>query len=318
MTLTNKDLIEKVTSADLQAGGGYMSPEQANRFIDLTIDESVMLKMVRVHRATRPSGELDKLNIGAPVTEYAPEAQDTGNVYNATFGKVEWNVKKLRSAFNISSEALEDNIEGAGFQDTLVRAFAKRIATDLEMAAIQGDSSITDSSDPVNRLLKSLDGWKKQTDTGAHYVDAAGGPISKDLFSAAIKAMPAKYLTRYNELRFFASPTIYQDYLDSLTDRQTTLGDTVLTQTGEVRVFGIPLVRVPLIPENLGETQDESFVWLTFPQNFIWVVFRDIKVNWFFNGRTDNWENTTYTRVDARIENLDAVVRINNIKRATA
>lgn len=311
--------ITKITTTDLKppVGAGYMLPEQATRFIDMTVDESVLLKMVRIHRTSRPQGEIDKLNLAEPVTEGAAEATDTGNLYpvNSITSKVEFTTKKVRSAFDLSKETLEDNIEGAGFRQTILQAFAKRIATDLEMLAIQGDKTkYAADTTALGRLLKVLDGWEVQTRSGVHLVDANGAIISKSLFSRALRAMPRKYLIAYNRLRWFASPSIYQDYVDQLTDRQTTLGDTALTQGNqEIRVFGIPLIRVPLIPENLGDTGNRTFVWLTFPENFIWVIQRAIEVNWFFNARKDSWENTTFTRIDALIENKDAVVRLDNL-----
>jgi len=172
----NQKLIQKVTTDELNAGG-LMLPEQFDRFVDLTVDESVMLKLVRVEKRAKPRGEIDKLNIGQPVTESAAENADTGNTYNPTFSKVEYTVKKVRSAFDLSTEALEENIEGENFRETIMNSFAKsiegenfretimnsfakRISTDLELLAIQGDTTTYASDNTVlGRLLKRLDGW---------------------------------------------------------------------------------------------------------------------------------------------------------------
>jgi len=311
--MDNQTLISKITTTDLD-NGGLMLPEQFERFVDLTVDQSVLLKMVRVERRSKPKGEIDKLNIGQPVTESAAENTDTGNVYNPTFSKVEYAVKKVRSAFDLSTEALSENIEGAAFRETLMNSFAKRIATDLELLAIQGDTT-TYAADgtALGRLLKRLDGWYVQTNSGCHYVDAKGQPVSKDLFSKMIKALPVKYRQAYGDLRFFCSPTVYQDFVDTLSDRATALGDTALSGASPVTVYGIPLVPVPMIPETLGTDSNQTFVWLTFPKNFVMVVFREITVHWEFRPRKDAWENTTYTQVDFLIEDKDAIVRANNV-----
>jgi len=309
----NQKLIQKVTTDDLSAGG-LMLPEQFDRFVDLTIDESVMLKMVRTERRTKPRGEIDKLNIGQPVTESAAENADTGNTYNPAFSKVEYTVKKVRSAFDLSTEALDENIEGENFRETIMNSFAKRISTDLELLAIQGDATTYASDNSVlGRLLKRLDGWYVQTNSGCHYVDAGGAPVSKELFSGMIKALPTKYRQAYSDLRFFVSPTVYQDFVDSLSERATALGDNALSGRAPVTVYGIPVVAVPMIPETLGASNDQTFIWLTFPKNFIMVIFREITVHWEFRPRKDAWENTTYTQVDFIIEDKDAIVRANNV-----
>lgn len=311
--MDNQALINKITTTELSAGG-LMLPEQFDRFVDLTIDESVMLKMVRVERRSKPRGEIDKLNIGQPVTESATENADTGNVYNPTFSKVEYTVKKVRSAFDLSTEALRENIEGENFRETLMNSFAKRIATDLELLAIQGDTvKYANDNTPLGRLLKRLDGWYVQTNTGCNYVDAGGAPVSKELFSKMIKALPTKYRQAYGDLRFFVSPTVYQDFVDTLSDRATALGDAALSGATPVTVYGIPVIPVPMIPENLGPNQNQTFIWLTFPKNFIMVIFREITVHWEFRPRKDAWENTTYTQVDFIIEDKEAIVRADNV-----
>ena len=47
--------------------------ELADHFIDLVVDESELLKLVRVHRTDAPSGDLTKLNVNTYVTEAATE-----------------------------------------------------------------------------------------------------------------------------------------------------------------------------------------------------------------------------------------------------
>ncbi|MEM4407927.1 MAG: hypothetical protein QXI19_04215, partial [Candidatus Caldarchaeum sp.] len=86
-----------------------------------------------------------------------------------------------------------------------------------------------------------------------------------------------------------------------------------------VRPFGIPLVEVPLFDSTLagtysGATGNHSYVELTFPQNRIVGVQREIKVYREFLRRVDAIEFTVYTRVAVAIENLEALVHLKDVK----
>lgn len=317
--MNNKDLLEKVIDTTALASGGQLLGDQAQKFLDLTVDVSKMLKMVRTMSKTIPHGEIDTINVGSPVTEKATENADTGNIYDPSFGKIEYTCVKVRSAFNLTTEAYQDNIERKGLRQRTMTSFAKRISTDLEYLAIQGNTTLYTGSDVISRLLKTDNGWHQQTSTGCNYVDAAGAGISLALFNAMIKAMPARFKMSRAGLIFFVSPSAYQDYWDSLAGRLTGLGDYKIdgTPNQAIRAYGIPVVEIPLIPENLTISSpysiDGTFIWLTFPENFIWITLRMMDVYWEFQPRTDRWENTTYCQVDQIIEQKAAIVKANNV-----
>ena len=311
-----KELIEKTIDTTALAAGGKLLGDQASTFIDLTVDVSRMLKMVRSETRTIPHGELDTINVGAPVSEKATENADTGNIYDPTFGKIPYAVTKVRSAFNLTTESYQDNIEGRGLRTRTMTSFAKRMSTDMEFLAISGDASITGST-VTDRLLKTDDGWHVQTATGCHYVDCNGTRVSRKLFNEMIKALPSKFKMSRAGLVFFVSPSSYQDYWDERADRQTGLGDRSIDQEIPLRAYGIPVVEIPLIPEDLVVIDpyklDGTFVWLTFPENFIWITLRMFDIYWEFKPRTDRWENTTYSQVDMVIENKDAIVKATDV-----
>lgn len=337
-----REALKTILTTDMTGGnrGGLMLPEQMDRFLDLTLEYSSMLGIVRNERKRRQSGELDTLNVGSVVTEGANEDPGDGSSpaeeVKAAFAKIEYAMKKLRSMFDISTETLLDNIESeaalldshgglagdepaTSFRDTLMKAYAKRIASDLELLAIRGDESIPGSSSKLERLLKKNDGWHVLTATGCHYVDLAFTNVSVDVFSAMLKALPAPYLKDLTGLRWFMGPQTKINWDRKIVDRQTDLGDKVL-QGDSTRPFGIPIVMVPLIPEDLdfddGTTvsANNSFIWLTFPENFIYILRRYVETYWEFKPRRDKWENTTYTETDMQIENKDAIVKAINLK----
>lgn len=244
---TNEEIIEKTIETSDFLNSGLLNPEQQDRFIVLVKKFSTLLPMVRFVRMPQPKMDIDKLHVGEPVTESADENTDTGNLAKPKFNKVELVAKKVRSAWNISTETLQANIEQNNFESTVMQAMTARIATDLEMLGIQGDSSII-GTDPVSRLLKRLDGWALQTDEG-HILDAGGAAIQKGIFAEMKRMMPKQYRNDPG-LRWILSDTIANDWLDTLADRETDVGDRALGGSG-ISPYGIPMIQVALIPDDL-------------------------------------------------------------------
>lgn len=335
--MDRREMLKTILTTDMTGDtkGGLMLQEQADKFIDLTLDFTTMLKIVRDERKRRDKGELDLLNIGSVVTEGADEEPDdpiwASEEVKPTFSKLEWDTKKLRSIFNITTDTLLDNIESEAevfeqrgeepptdFREKLMAAYAKRISTDIELLAIQGDTSLAATS-KLNRLLRHNQGWDKLTDTGCHYVNAGYTNVSVKMFSDMLKQMPSPYLKQINELRWFMGPLTYINWCELISRRLTQTGDDALKGMA-VAPFGIPAVMVPLIPEDkestVGTTTYDalSFMWLTFPENFVHVFRRRIETYWEFKPRRDRWENTTYSETDTMVENFDAIVKAYNLK----
>lgn len=250
MDMSNVEILEKTFSTGQFLYGGQLSPRQQDRFIVLLKESSKLLPLVRFKEMKQLSEDIDKLHISEPVTESIDENNTSTNTGVGVFGRIRLNAKKLRSAWNITKEALDDNIEQENFADTLMRAMSRRIASDLEMLAIQGDSTLA-GTDPRSRLLKRLDGWEKQTDL-AHTIDAGRSPISSDLLSAALRAIPDEYKEDPN-LAFIMPMPIWQDWLSLLAERGTPAGDSALGGQG-VSPFGVRIIQVPLMPSDLPIT----------------------------------------------------------------
>src|SRR5688500_541827 len=164
------DLLEKVirTTEVASGNGGLLSTEQANRFIDYMFDATVLGKECRVERMRANERDYDKIGIGQRIVRGATEAVDTGQNAGVQFTKVTITTKKLRLDWELSSESLEDNIEGADLEDHIARLMATQMGNDLEDLAINGDTA---SSDP---LLKVFNGWYKLAVAGGHVIDGAG------------------------------------------------------------------------------------------------------------------------------------------------
>ena len=329
----SNELLQKVidTTTVGADGGGLLKPEQSNRFIDYMFDATILTRVARTIRMRSDTTEIDKVGVGEKLMVLASEGSNAGQTdRGATFTKVSLTTKKLRLDWELSSESLEDNIEGADLEDHIARLMATQAGNDVEDLAINGDTTL--SSD---NLYKAFNGFRKLALNGGQVVDAGGATISKATFNSALKAMPRKYKQRRNQLRFFTGSNLVQDYLYNLTTVGSTPEDIASSilrgnpaapegNPGGVIpfAFGIPVVEVPLIDETRtgtysGATGQHGEVHLTFPQNFIVGIKRDVTVYREFKPKKDTIEYTLYIRVGVAVENLDSFVVVKNVKVAS-
>lgn len=327
------DLLEKVISTSMigtaPSGGGLLSPEQSNRFIDYMWDATTLGGQVRTVRMRANEIELDRIAVGERLVRLATEAVDDSVPAGVAFAKVSLTTKKLRLDWELSSESLEDNLEGEQLEDHIARLMSAQAANDIEDLAINGDVNNTNDS-----LLKSFDGWRKRLYAGANVVDAAGGNLDRGVFNRALRAMPRKYMQRRGNLRFFTSAGLLQDYVFSA--QYVENGDTAVNggfiqdpaaaQAGmnqpnvagaagwsPAAPFGIRAQEVPLFPEYEVGGKTSSDVWLVDANNLIWGVKREIQVFREFKPKKDTIEYTMFTRVGAAIENPNAAVLVKNV-----
>jgi len=327
---------EVTTSVVGNDSGGLLKPAQSNRFLDYVIDQSVLMQNSRVVRMRTPQMEIDKLSVGTRLLAKATEATDTGTNAAVTFSKVSISTVKLRLDWAVSTESLEDNIEGASLEDHIAQVMARQTANDMDDLLINGNTS------SANSLLKALDGFVKLAKANGRTVDEAGNNVSRATYDRILRNMPAKYLQRRNELRFFSGSGLVQDTAFSIQNPNSataatagapspasTAGDASFFN-GSIRAnggagatglspFGIPLVEVPLMPETVtGDYSPTSgshgYIELTFPNNRIVGIHRDITVYRQFKPKTDTIEYTQYMRIGSNIENADSYVIGKNVK----
>jgi hypothetical protein len=321
-----------VHTASENGNGGLLNPEQSARFLDYMFDATVIGKVARTVRMKADTTEIDRMSIGEKLVKLATEADNTGVNSPVTFSKISLTTKKLRMDWELSTESLEDNIEGADVEDHIARMMATQAGNDIEDLILNGDTSLTGDA-----LYKSFDGAVKKAKTSGRVVDAAGAAVSRAVFNSALKALPRKYKQRRTDLRFLAGSNLIQDYLYS-TSNSTNFANPQDIASGIIRgdvpvvggpagyvapyAFGIPIVEVPL----LNETQTGTYaspsgshgdIHLTFPNNVVIGIKRDVTVYRFFWPRKDSVEYTMYTRVGVQIEQADAWVVVKNVKVAS-
>ena len=318
--------------ASENGNGGLLNPEQSARFLDYMFDATVIGKVARTVRMKSDTAEIDRMSVGEKLMKLATEADNTGVNAPVTFSKISLTTKKLRMDWELSTESLEDNIEGADLEDHIARLMATQAGNDIEDVLLNGDTALSGDA-----LYKSFDGVVKKAKASGRVVDAAGAGVSREVFNKALKAMPRKYKQRRGDLRFLAGSNLIQDFLyaNSIGTNQTIPQDIASSvirggvaplggPAGYVApfAFGIPIVEVPL----LNETQTGTYatptgshgdIHLTFPNNVVIGIKRDVTVYRFFVPRKDTIEYTMYTRVGVQIEQADAWVVVKNVKVAS-
>ena len=324
-------LLEKVISTSTigtgVGGGGLLSPAQSDRFLSYIWNASVLGSQVRTVRMRGNEVELDRMSVGERVVRLATEATDDALNVKVAFAKVSVSTQKLRLDWELSSESLEDNIEGEAFEDHVARLLSAQAANDIEDLAINGDVNNTGDS---ASLFKAFDGWRKRLYAGANVVDAAGAELDRSVFHRGLRAMPRKYLNRRGGLKWFTSAGLAQDYVYSdqfiPTEGQLRPAGTNPDELNvapsdagwsPARPFGISLQEVPLFADydvdGAGPNGQGSDVWLVDPNNLIWGLKREIVVYRQFVPRKDTIEYTMFTRVGCAIENPNAAVLIKNV-----
>jgi hypothetical protein len=288
--------------------GGILAPEQSRRFIDYIWDATVLANDGRKVTMRANTIELDKVNVGERVIRAAAQADGTYTNANAVFTKVELTTKKIRLDWEVATESLEDNIEGAALEDHLVRLMTNAFANDLEDLAINGDASTAP-------FLSIMNGFVNQVVTGgdAHeaVVTVSSNEWTPEVLEKVVHALPRKYRALKNGLKFYASTDTFAGIVkengtnaDAIwtyesRNRYLSGADQTLGNARQTRALGIPVMEVPYFPDD--------YVELTFPQNRVWGFQRDVEVYRELKPKKDTVEYTVYVRFGLAWEELDAV-----------
>ena len=298
--------------------GGILAPEQARRFIDYVWDATVLAKDGRRVTMRANTMELEKVNVGERVIRAAAQAQPDFTNAGATFTKVELTTKKIRLDWEVSTEALEDNIEGGALEDHLVRLMTNAFGNDIEDLAINGDGS-------TGAFLSIMEGFVHKVTNGSEAHEAAvtvsNNEWTPNVMQDIILAMPRKYRALKSNLKFYAGTDAFQ----GIVKNNGTLADAIAeavqgqipgsTQSNRqayldgagqtfgdartTRVLGITVQEVPYYPA--------GYVDLTFPSNRVWGFQRDITVNREYVAKKDTIEYTVFVRFGIQWEELDAL-----------
>lgn len=316
--MNEQELIRRADLAlsDLVSGGGYLTTEQQNRFYRKMMDDAVILKDARIIPMARPKMEINKIGFGTRVLRAAaqgtistPEdgeiggrALDRADRYIPQLSRITLETSEVIAEIDIPYEVLEDSIEGgdidtAQFQQTILDMMAQRITLDLEELVVLGDTGSGDS------YLQLQDG--ALVSAISNIVNNGGDPMAVQLFGNMVKALPTKYYKLLNQYRYYVSKTKEIDYRLSIAQRQTALGDGIITGTTPVSVLGVSLASAAYMPSDTA--------LLTIPNNLIIGIQRNMRMELDKNIRERAFIIVVSMRLAMKFEEEDMVVKAINI-----
>lgn len=275
-TLDNRTLLNK---ADLQlsdlTAGGLLVPQQAAKFLRITIKQSKVLPLASIQTMSGPQAEVDKLHFPGRVLHAAkPQvALSSSQRSKPTLDKVTLTTHLYKAEIRLGNEVLEDNIERGTLVDTVLETASGAVARDMDEFVIQSDTTSADAD------LAELNGIVKQATS--HTVAAGASSLDKNILRDMQKTMPAEFMDR-GRMVYLVSNQAEIDYRDSLANRNTDTGDTALgafvNTVSNVNYNGMRVIDVPMFPENLGSGNDESYGLLLDPKNIVVGFQRKINI----------------------------------------
>ena len=303
--MTNEELVKKaMITADNIAAAGKLNPKQANKFIDIVIDQPTLLNRVRTVRMNSPQRKIEKIGFGSRILNAAPTSGTylaAGSRAKPDLGLIELSTKEIIAEVWIPYDVLEDNIEHEKMEDTIMRHIAQRTALDLEELLINGDETSGDA------YLALLDGVLLMS--GNALIDGTDLGYSRDLWKAIIDGMPTQYLRNINLMNFFASHNTDHSYRHALASRETGLGDALITGRQPVYGYGVRLDPCALMP-NTGAL-------FTYPNNIIWGIQRQIMIETDRDIRARVLQIVLTMRIDFKAETPEAIVVAENVGAVT-
>lgn len=289
--LSNKNLLRNIGKDQFMKAVSLpnisLEAEEADAFIDVIYDESVLFKNANFIRMNKNTKNLRHLGIDQRIL-HAGTLGPSEYLTQLTENLIQLQAKELVGVVVISDVDLEDLPEGPGYFDHVLDMSARKISNELEEIALLGDTG-TQSGFGAKDARKQLDGWFKQLDNsqsgetyentvtgstvmldasniinGGNYGDHTSdfqldGNIAEQddtsglwefKFSKMLRSLPTKYLQKFSlsELRFYVAPTVESIYIEALTARATVLGDQAILGTQPLSYGRVAVVSTPSIP----------------------------------------------------------------------
>lgn len=305
----NKTILEKADMAlsDLTSGG-LLVPAQAQKFIRILIDEAKLMKLSTVTPMKSHTQEVNKIKFGTRILRAAQENTALAEADRAkpTTSKVSLVAKPFKAQVNLTYEVLEDSIEQDTLKATIMQLMGEAIARDIDEILVRGDTASADT------FLAQFDGLLKSATS--NIVNAGTTSLTKSILRDMIKTMPSPFLRDKSSLKFLTSVDAEIDYRDSLSNRQTNTGDKALDSAAPVGYSGIQVVDVPLFPENLGGSTNETNVVLLDPKNMDVGIWRQIQIETDKDIQAGKVIIVVSMRMDMKLIEETAVVKATGVK----
>lgn len=301
--LTNKSVIEKNTIDTRSLTSGHLNAEQSKMFIKMMFESTNLSPLIRHELRRSRIGEIDKIGIAKRLIREKKEDTDDGYRVTAITSQVDYKTTAVRIPWEITEDAIRENIEGEAFECSIFELMTLQLGVDLEDLYLNGDED-TESTDDDYDFLKINDGWVKQIKNGGHIYDSSSeNGMSIDMFYNTLSQLPNKY--NNGKLRWLMSPRRAQEWALMLINKALGAGATVPES-----IYSSP-ANIPII--ECSSISDDIII-LTDPKNLVVVKTYDVKVRKTTEGREAIMKDKRFYVIhldyDPVIEELDATAMI--------
>ncbi|MHC1578110.1 MAG: hypothetical protein ACXQT6_05435 [Candidatus Methanospirareceae archaeon] len=256
--MENLELLKKGDTLISLSSGGQLSNAQLKKFINLTVDQTVLLNPKRnIVKTITFKGDKHDLDTISAVSRglRKPSAISSGyrkgypnvDAVVPTLARRELSTEEVALTYVLPYSVIEDNIEGTKINDTLAKTYAKGFGNDLEDLALNGLGS---GADPFLSIAKGFIQILKDEAADTHVVDTNGSTDYIDtVFPAMLKEFPNKWRSNPENLVFLVTWDAYETYQAQVGKRATSLGDRALTEGISLKYMGIEVVPVGFMPD---------------------------------------------------------------------
>lgn len=307
----NQDIVRKADMAlsDLTSSAGKLNPAQADKFMEILIEEAKVMKMATVVPMKSHTQNIDKIRFTGRVLRRAVEGQplDEARRSKPTLSQVQLSVKEMIAEVRLPYSVLEDSIEQGTFKDTVTRLMAEKISVDMDEYIVEGDTAASDTD------LALIDGIYKQATSNVY--DHAAARTNTTLWKTMLRKMPTPGLRNKSALRFLTSVKSELDYRDALGGRLTSnLGDNMLVSEAKTAYGGVIVEGVEMFPDDIGTSNGCTTALLLDPTNINVGIWREISVETDKDIRAREWILVTTIRWDVKYAHEPFVVKATNVQ----
>ena len=305
------------------ASAGLLNAKQADKFIQETIEKTLVRNECRRETGAEKQVDIDKIAF-ADMLIQTPSAEGTKHTTTTapSTSKVQVATVEYIIAVDLGYSALRNSIEKANFENNLMKLIANKAGSDLEAVALNSNTATGAGVYDDNA------GWFQQAATGAlaHIVNHASADAfnttykTARLFDNMLDSLPKKYLDSADlkAWRFYTHVDIewlYRRWLTAIGSANSAAFNYLIDN---VPVFyqGIPVKGVPRLSRTSAGSPAYyvSSALLCEPQNLIEYIQTDIQFVSENVPRARTVEITGTINIDWQVEEVDALVETNLIK----
>ncbi len=313
--LRTNGIFKFVDQGATSLNNGVLQTAKLGAFIKSMKEATVLLdaaKMVPMDSDTKDLDRIDQeVELESPVR--AEDGTITLTDQDPDFAYNTLEAKKFRARTRVTQDALDVNIEGQGFMNTVQSVFGAACGRATERVYIYGDTSQTDPTIPTG--YKAIDGWIQCV--GDDQILYGGGTSSQRDFNPSdiddiLKQMKDNQDGAYvDQSTYFVPPSIAVGYQRSLKSKDSNLGDQANLAAGQLTYEGRPVVPVPALAWKANNPTffgPEDPMFFGPAANFIYGMFKQVQLRVWEDIDNELWKIRYGFKSDVNFEDETHVI----------